>query len=625
MRQVLATSSLCSVARFQIATVQLLWCRILSFIDGDMCKSTERKLAAIFYADVADYSRLTGLDEEGTHLWVMKILDWVTDQIEGSDGDVLRYAGDAVLATFPSVVRAVQTSIDIQQHLDADRISMESEEPINIRIGINLGDVIVDRGEIYGTGVNIAARLESTAAPGGICISAAAYDHIEGRIAGTFVDGGEYSLKNIERPIKVWHWSPNNAAVSESAPEPETTKDNGAPAIPTIAVLPFVNMSAEPDQVYFAEGMSEDIITELSKFRSLFVIARNSSFSFKGEALEVREIGRKLGVQYIVEGSVRRSGERMRITAQLIDALEDRHVWAERFDRDIQDIFAVQDEVTFAIVSAIEPHLANSERQRALRKQPENLGAWESYQRGLWHMYHYRADEREATIRFLSRAIELDPTFSSAYAGLSYAIYTFIILGMYEDREADLRLAITYAEEAVKLDNSDPFAWVAMTRGNILHKDYENAISAAEKAIALNPNYALAHFGRAHALWHDGRPAEAIESHDIALQLSPYDPVKWAYYASKSIALTLLERFEEAVEVSRAAQREVNAAIFAHLGEITALGHLGEDALAAKAIEIARLKKPDLSISYIDEALPISDESCRAIFLDGFRKAGLPE
>lgn len=580
-----------------------------------------RKLAAIFYADVVDYSRLTGLDEEGTHVRVMKLLDGVTDQIETSDGAVHRFAGDAVLATFSSVVRAVQTAVEIQHRLHDDNQSIDEAGQVRIRIGINLGDVIEDRGEVYGTGVNIAARLESASKPGGICLSSTAYDHVEGRIDEAFIDGGEQDFKNIERPIRVWHWSPLDVSATDNTFVPDTS----LPSKPSIAVLPFENMSTDPDQVYFAEGISEDIITELSKFRSLFVIARNSSFAFKGKSHDIKELGQKLGVQYIVEGSVRRSGNRMRITAQLIDASADRHVWAERFDRNIEDIFDVQDEVTLAIVTAIEPHLASSERQRALRKQPENLDAWENYQRGLWHMYHYRPDEKAATIGFLKRATELDPKFASAFAGLGYSIYTFIILGMFEDREEELRQAIEYSETATKLDDSDPFAWVAMARGHILRLDYDLAIAASDKAISLNPNFALAHFGRAHALWHAGRPSEALDSHDTALRLSPHDPVKWAYYASKSIALLLLGRFNEAVETSRASQRETNSAIFSHLGEVSALGQLGEIDKAKRAIEIARLKMPDLSVSYVAEALPISDETCRTLFLDGFRKAGLPE
>jgi len=583
--------------------------------------SSTRKLAAVFYADVVDYSRLTGQDEEGTHARVMKLLDGVTDQIEGSDGAVHRFAGDAVLATFSSVVRAVQTAVEIQHRIHEDNEEIVEADQVNIRIGINLGDVIHDRGEVYGTGVNIAARLESAARPGGICLSATAYDHVEGRIEEVFDDGGEQEFKNIDRPIRVWHWSPGEPVDTA----PAQVADQALPSKPSIAVLPFQNMSADPDQVYFAEGIAEDIITELSKFRSLFVIARNSSFFYKEKSQDLKQVGKKLGVQYVVEGSVRRSGNRMRITAQLIDATSDRHVWAERFDRNVEDIFDVQDEVTLAIVTAIEPHLASSERQRALRKQPENLDAWENYQRGLWHMYHYTPDEKEATIGFFKRATELDPKFASAFAALGYSIYTFVILGMFEDRDKELAQAIEYAEIAVKLDDGDPFAWVAMARAYVLRRDYDLAIGASDKAIQLNPNFALAHFGRAHALWHAGRPAEALDSHDEALRLSPHDPVKWAYYASKAIALLLLGRFEEAVETSLASQRETNSAIFSHLGEISARGHLGQTDKAAQAIEIARLKKPDLSISYIDEALRITDDAARTLFLEGFRRAGLPD
>ena len=583
--------------------------------------STVRKLAAIFYADVAGYSRLTGLDEEGTHRRVMAILDRVSDQIERSDGAVLRTSGDGVLATFSSVVRAVQTAVDIQRDLASENAAMPDDQRVNVRIGINLGDVIEDRGEVYGVGVNIAARLEADAEPGGISVSSSAYEHIEDRVPEAFSDGGERSFKNIDRPIRVWRWSPDGLPQTDD----ERSPSYSVPTKPSIAVLPFENMSAEPEHMYFAEGISEDIITELSKFRSLFVIARNTSFSFKGKSVDVKDVSKKLGVRYIVEGSVRRSGNRMRITAQLIDASEDRHLWAERFDRNVEDVFAVQDEVTLAIVTAIEPQLATSERQRALRKQPENLDAWENYQRGLWHMFQYRPEERDTTLLFLTRATELDPTFASAYAGLSYALYAYIILGAYDDRESDLQRAFEFARTAVRLDGGDPFAWVAMTRGYLLRQEHESAIAAADKAIWLNPNFALAHFGRAHALWHAGRPEEAIISHDEAFRLSPHDPMRWAYIASKAIALLLMERFEEAIEVSRGSQREANSAIFSHLAEISALGTLGRADEARKAIEIAMLKKPDLSISYIDEALPISDTECRRLFLSGFRKAGVPE
>jgi TolB-like protein/tetratricopeptide (TPR) repeat protein len=394
---------------------------------------------------------------------------------------------------------------------------------------------------------------------------------------------------------------------------------------PSIAILPFANMSGDVEQEYFSDGISEDLITELSKFHSLVVISRNSAFAFKGKNVSIGEISNRLHARYVVEGSVRRSQNRLRITAQLIDAGIDSHLWAERFDREITDIFDIQDEVVRAIITAIEPKLLSSEQKRALRKPPESLDAWENYQRGLWHMFHYRAEDRDRTIGYFERAIALDPGFSSARAGLSYAIYVYIILGVSEDRTRDQNRALEEAKIAVGLDERNPFAWVALGRAHLLRSEHAAAIDAADIAISLNPNYVLAHFGRAHALWHAGRPAEAIASHDVALRLGPLDPTVWSVQASKAIALLMLGRLEEAIELSRRCQRHALAAIFAHLAEISALGLLGRLDEAKEAIARARAKKPDVSVSYVDHTLPITVPNSRNVFLDGLRKAGLPE
>ena len=394
---------------------------------------------------------------------------------------------------------------------------------------------------------------------------------------------------------------------------------------PSIAVLPFANMSGDVEQEYFADGISEDLTTELSKFRSLFVISRNSAFAFKGQSTSVTEISRKLRVRYIVEGSVRRVGDRLRTTAQLIDAMDDTHLWADRYDRRLADIFDIQDEVVHSIVTAIEPKILSSERSRALRKPPGNLDAWESYQRGLWHTFQYKPEDRDRTLAFFHRAIELDPGFAPAYAGLGYALYVYIILGASPNRQNDIDCAFEASKTAVRLDERDPVGWVALTRAHLLQVEHEAAIAAADTAIALNPNLAVAHFGRAHALWHVGRPAEAVASHDEAMGLSPLDPMMWAYLASKAIALVLLGQFEEAIVLSQRSQRQATSAIFSHLAEISALGHLGRSDEAREAIRRARQKKLDVSITYVDQTLPITDARCRQILLDGFRKAGLPE
>jgi TolB-like protein len=446
-------------------------------------------------------------------------------------------------------------------------------------------------------------------------VSGTAHDHVGTRVKVAFEDFGVQTLKNIAHPVHAYRAIGMPAV---AVPRPRTEK-------PSIAVLPFANMSGDAEQEYFSDGITEDLITELSKFRSLFVISRNSAFAFKGRSISVKEISRTLGVRYIVEGSVRRAANRLRITAQLVDAADDTHLWAERYDRQLADIFDVQDEVVHAIVTAIEPKLLSSERSRALRKPPENLDAWESYQRGLWHTFQYRPEERDRTLAFFQRAIELDPTFASAYAGLGYAVYVYMILGVSPDRQEDLDRAFEAARTAVRLDERDPFGWVALARAHLLRVEHDAAIAAADTAISLNPNFALAHFGRAHALWHAGRPGEAVASYDEALWFSPLDPLIWAYLASKAIALVLLGRFEEAIALSQRSQRHANSAIFSHLAEISALGHLGRSDEARDAIRRARQKMPDVSVAYVDQTLPITDRRCRQAFLDGLRKAGLPE
>ena len=582
----------------------------------------ERRLAAILAADVVGYSRLMGEDEAGT-LTALKALrkDIVAPAIAERKGRVVKLMGDGLLAEFTSVVEAVDCAVAIQVGLAA-RNDAGEHRAVHLRIGINLGDVIVEGRDIYGDGVNVAARLEGLADPGGICISSTVHQNVRGKLDLAFDDMGAQQVKNIADPVHVFRVVLDASDVGVPALAADTLS---LPDKPSIAVLPFTNMSGDPEQEYFADGITEDIITELSKFHSLFVIARNSSFAFKGQALEIKQIGEKLGVRYVVEGSVRRAGNRVRVTAQLIDATDDAHLWAERYDRDLEDIFAVQDEVTTAIVTAIEPQLGTSERRRALRKPPESLDAWENYQRGLWHTYQYRPDNREDALGFYRRSIELDPTFSSPHAGIAFTVYANLIQGASVDRDGDLQLVYDEARTAVRLDEHDPFAWSIMTRSHIVRGEHDEAISAADKAISLNPNFAAAHFGRGHALWHAGRPQEAVASHNEAMRLSPNDPMNWAYMASKAIALLMMEEYDEAIVWSQMSQRQANARIFSHLAEISALGHLDRDAEAQDAIKRAQRTKADVSISYVDEALPITDQACRALFHDGLRKAGLPD
>lgn len=397
------------------------------------------------------------------------------------------------------------------------------------------------------------------------------------------------------------------------------------PDRPSIAVLPFVNLSSDPEQVFFADGIAEDIITELSKFRSVFVIARSSSFSFKGQALESREIGRRLGVRYIVEGSVRRFGSRVRVTAQLIDAVDDNHLWAERYDREIEDIFAVQDEVTRAIVTTIEPAMVDSERQRARRKPPESMDAWEGYQRGLWHLYQYNLENVGLGIAFMQKSMIRDPEFALAHAGLAFGLYLRVLLGGSMSSTTDLDSGLVAGKRAINLDPSDPFAHVALGRIHTSRGEHDQAVLHCDRAIGLNPSYASGHFGRAHSLWMSGRPAEALASHDEAIRLSPNDPMVWAFMASRSMALSLLERFDEALDWAYRALQQPNAAMHARIAALVPLGYLGRTGEATQPLEWLRRSRPDISIRFVREILPITDPVCRARYEAGLLKAGLPE
>jgi TolB-like protein/Flp pilus assembly protein TadD len=572
-----------------------------------------RRLAAILATDVVGYSSLMAEDEAGTlaalHAHRTELF---YPETEKRGGRIVKLMGDGALVEFPSVVDAVECALAIQAALAA------GNGPIRLRIGINLGDVIIDGDDIYGDGVNIAARLETLAEPGGICVSAMVHESIGNRVEAAFADSGEHEVKGQRRPIRVWRWPAEGRTQPETAPL-------ALPEKPSIAILPFDNRSADRDQVYFAEGIAEDIVTELSKFRSLFVIARNSSFAFRDQALEAKEIGRRLGVRYIVEGSVRRAGNRVRITAQLIDAVDDAHLWAERYDRDLEDIFAVQDEVTRAIVTTIEPTLAETERQRARRKPPESLDVWEAYQRGLWHLYQLTADGLAQGIVFLQRAIENDPDFAPAHAGVALAFYYKVILGFSGERERDLDQAREAGNRAVLLDASDCFAHMALGRTCTVRGEHDAAVRHCDRAIRLNPSYSWAHFGRAHSLWMSGRAEEALPSNAEAMRLSPHDPLLWAFLASRSLALTMLGRCEEALDWARRALELPNATLYASVAELAALGILGRDDEAAAALARARRFKPDVTRKFIDLVLPITDPGYHARFIEGLRKAGVPE
>ena len=580
----------------------------------------ERRLAAILCADVVGYSRLMEANEEAT-IRALSAYRQVVDQLVANHhGRVFGSAGDSVIAEFASAVEAVRCAVEIQQHQETQSADLPADRRMRLRIGINLGDIVVEDGNLLGDGVNVAARLEGLAEPGGLCISANIHEQVAGKLDLVFDDLGEQTVKNITRSVRVYRVLFDNpiCASAASSSEPPSLPDK-----PSVAVLPFTNMSGDPEQEHFSDGMTEDIITELTRFRSLFVIARNSSFAYKGQSVNVGKIGQELGVAYVVEGSVRKAGNRVRITAQLIDAATGNHLWAERYDRDLEDIFAVQDEVTNAIVTAIEPTLGSAERDRALRKPTESLDAWENCQRGLWHLYHFAAQENTEAQSFFRRAIELDPNFAPAHAGLAYAIYMSFALGFVADPASVAGEARAAAQRAVTLDSDDALAHVVVARVHLMLGEHDAAIFACETALVLNPNSAMAHFCLGSALTYSGHYEEAIIELDEAIRLSPRDPMLSWILTAKALANIAMERYEEGLEITRASQRQPNAGVWAYVDEVAALAQLDRIEEARQALERVRAIKPDVDLNFVVSTLQQMRFVGRELYIDGLKKAGL--
>ena len=588
-----------------------------------MIDEPTRKLAVLLHADVTDSTALVRLNESVAHQRIQDVFQRLSHSVTQHNGTTQEIRGDALVAEFSRASDAVGAALAFQDANTRLNDALSDDIQPQLRIGIAMGEVVVADNTVTGEGIVLAQRLEQLAAPGGVCIQGAAYETLPKRLPFQFKNLGELKLKGFDEAVRVFSVTDRGQTdIFASAPSDSANGHSlDLPKKPSIAVLPFNNMSNDSDQEFFADGISEDIITELSKFRSFFVIARNSSYAFKNQQLTVKDVGLKLGVRYVVEGSVRRAGNRVRITAQLIDAIEDKHIWAERYDRDLEDIFAVQDEVTQAIVTAIEPQLATTEQQRARRKPTENLDAWECYQRGLWYMFGY-ANTDQALLYF-HRAIELDPEFGSAYAGVAYTYAIQILLGGSEDKGDDLERGVGAADTALSIDQTDPFAHFAKGRISIFTGDHEKAIDEFKRAISLNPNYALAHFGLAHGLWHAGRPAEALSHHDEAIRLSPNDAILWAFLASKAIALIMAERYEEGIALSQEAQRNNNSHLFAYLAEVSGLGILGKEQESANALERLKKVEPDISVGFVEQSLPMATSDAKDRFLQGLKLAGM--
>jgi adenylate cyclase len=513
----------------------------------------ERKLAAIVAADVAGYSRLMGVDEEGT-LARLKAhrRELIDPKIAEHHGRIVKTTGDGLLIEFASVVDAVGCAVELQQRMSARNAGVPTDKRIELRVGINLGDIIIDGDDLYGDGVNIAARLEGLAEPGGICISRTVLDHARGKVSFDIEDWGTRALKNIAQPVHVYCVRFDGSRGTTFQPSRPTLQ---LPDKPSIAVLPFQNMSGDPEQEFFADGMAEDIITALSKLRWFFVIARNSTFVYKGKSPDIRQVARELGVQYVLEGSVRKASNHLRITTQLVDAITANHIWAERYDREVADVFTVQDEITESVVAAIEPQLYAAEHLRIQSKPPESLDAWGCVIRALWHLGRIAKDDNEHARQLLHRAILLAPRYAKAYSLLAVAELSAVVRGS-SDTDTAMLVAEQHVHAALTLDDNDPWSHFSLGQLETLRSQQEEAIGAYRRAIELNPNFALAHGCMGGSLAYAGKSGAALEAIERAQRMSPYDPFGPVFSHFAATAHFAIEDYAKGADCERRALRQ---------------------------------------------------------------------
>ena len=578
----------------------------------------ERRLAAIVMADVAGYSRLMGADEERTLAQLKAVrLTLVDPKIAEYRGRIVKTTGDGLLVEFASVVNALRCAVEVQRAMADLNAEVPQAKRIEFRVGIHESDIISEDSDIFGDGVNVAARLEGIAEPAGICVSARVHEDTRGKLDVAFEDMGEQHLKNIAVPVRAYRVRFGDRLTDSVRPA------LALPDKPSIAVLPFQNMSGDPEQDYFADGIVEDIITALSRFTELFVIARNSSFTYKGRAVDVKQVGRELGVRYVLEGSVRKSGNRLRITGQLIDAVTSAHIWADHFDGPQENVFDLQDEITMSVVGAIAPKLQQAEIERAKRKPTDSLDAYDYYLRGIASLYHWTKEASEEALRLFNKAIELDPEFGCAY-GMAARCQVWRQANGWISKESERSEAALLARRAVAFGSEEPAALMA---GGFALAFFENEQDAGaafiDRALALNPNMAAAwHF----SCWVRialGLPDLALTHEKRAMRLSPLDPLLVHMQAAAALAELCAGRF---IEASSWAQKAARALHNWPLGlgiaaASSALAGRPEEAKSA----VVRLRQliPTLKPSDLANLIQFRRPEDRATFEDGLRKAGL--
>jgi adenylate cyclase len=609
----------------------------------------KRKLTAILSADVEGYSRLMGEDEDATIRTLTTYRELMSTLIQKHRGRVVDSPGDNLLAEFLSVVDAVRCAVEVQEELRVRNAELPENRRMEFRIGINLGDVVQEGERIYGDGINIAARVEGLAEGGGICISGTVYDSIKNKLSLSYESLGEHTVKNITEPVRVyrmrvgpvvkeekagarrWQRAALAAMVAivvvagalaiwnfyfRSASPPALT----LPDKPSIVVLPFVNMSEDPKQEYFSDGMTEDLITDLSKISGLFVIARNSAFIYKGKTVKIAEVGRELGVRYVLEGSVRKANGRVRITAQLVDTTTEGHLWAERYDRDLKEIFALQDEVAQKIVAALKVELTEDEQERLVRKYTDNMEAYDYYLRGAEYFYRSTKEANVQARRMFERAIELDSEFAAAYA---YLGHTYLLdWGMGWNRGPHiLEQAYEIGQRAIALDDSSAGGYCLVGHVYLHKKRHEKAIAVFERAIDLNPNSDMVYGGLGDILSWAGRPQEAIEYLKKAMRLNPTHPFWYFWFLGH--AYFLAGQHEEAIETLKRALNRNPDFWVAHVYLAASYSELGrQEEARAEAAEVVKLS-PQTSLEALRQRAPYKDQAVLERLFDSLRKAGL--
>ena len=577
--------------------------------------AVQRRLAAILAADVAGYSRLMGEDEEGTRARFNTQLDEVVrPAIDQHRGRLIKTMGDGFLLEFGSVVDAVHCATDIQAGVAVRQNEERDDRKMLLRVGVHLGDVIVEGDDIHGDGVNIAARLEGIAEPGGICVSDMVRAGVGNKLALAFTDLGEQPLKNIAEPVHAFN------VILADADDHGVAHSDALFRRPAVAVLPFENISNDPEQEYFADGLTEDIITALSLWRSFPVIARNSCFAYKGHSPDIRKVGKELGARYVIEGSVRKAGNRVRVTAQLINAEIGHHVWAERYDRELDDIFDLQDEITERIATTVAPELERMEHQRYGANRPSDLGAWDYYLRGMPYLHEFSQEGNRQARAMFERAVSLDPSYSRGHAGASYSHYRDALLGYSDDSERSIALCVETAQRAVSLDDHDAFAHFILSRGLHLAGKIEQGLHEARRAIELNPYDAHCYGSLGTLLISGGQLEEGIATLQRARQLSPKDLRAYLFLGIESGAPVVAGRYEVAATLAKDAlnQRPADLAVRALLA--ASLGKAGR-AEEARSV-LADGKQIDLATLEPTWFLHWFKEEDRAQLVDGLRKAG---